>query len=69
MRLLCPPPASVLPFPSFRASVVQEWGGKLRAAAPYYRPSDRNTSRSNCTDRLSRFEYGPGTYAFDSTPS
>ena len=32
-------------------------------------PSARSTSRSNCTDRLSRLEYGPGWYARDCTPS
>jgi len=33
------------------------------------RPKLLSTSRSNCTDKLSRFEYGPGVYARDSTPS
>jgi len=36
-----------------------------KTPGPYPRPRLRSTSRSNCTDRLSRFEYGPGVYARD----
>ena len=54
----------MVPFTSFRVTFLRT-AYRLTACTalpPYrlYRPSDLSTSRSNCTDRLSRREYGPG---------